>query len=707
VRNTSVENKIGSALDAKPSGAAAATPATDPTASTATGAAAKKKPPMAAAAGGGRKKQATRGETGGSHGSGGGAKVFKGTSVYRGVAQHRVTRRWESHVWENKKQIYLGSFATEEQAARAYDKAAIFLDKDTGSLNFSFSEYETEAPKIRKMTKEKLLAHLRRESNGFSRGKTRFRGVSYRAHTGRWEARISGIEEGKYTYLGTFDKPEEAAVAYDRAAIALKGKHAVTNYDIQDYEAELGHLTDMTPEELGKDSLTTRIAVQQNKEAYYKDIVAKGRKQGRAPASAMAIIEKLKAAFKAGSGGGKGKKNSGNKQKQTRVKEELRGDSHHGATSNKSAGGKQQQPGPAARKKKPTKRDRSINSDIRCQEAYAPIAKVVGRPHLSAHHQHHPHDQQQLMFSSPPPSDWASMCSPAAHFGPSHFSMGALFNPEEGSTSVYSDQTGTQGLAALEETKNVQHQHQHHQYGGLASAGPAPVISAGYPLDLPTGSYPAHFNILPGMVRPAHNMDVPITAYRSPLAAMEGRGQPTPPHGAHDDGLGGLLPPRDAPFEDLLRFPEDDKVRAALREEDAIFQGSRSLSQVNSTEENEGSDRGAAAAPADFQDNAKSEFDLYVEKLLDLDSTGDIPENDDDISTQSGGISAVPGAGGKSGPAKVHPNSSREYIAENLSAFLNNISLTDIPEIEEGDEHDLGNKTLLEIPSNFELDTTT
>ena len=45
------------------------------------------------------------------------APKFKGTSQYRGVAQHRVTQRWESHVWENKKQIYLGSFATEKVSA--------------------------------------------------------------------------------------------------------------------------------------------------------------------------------------------------------------------------------------------------------------------------------------------------------------------------------------------------------------------------------------------------------------------------------------------------------------------------------------------------------------------------------------------------------------------------------------------------------------
>ena len=43
--------------------------------------------------------------------------------------------------------------------------------------------------------------------------------------------------------MGTYDKPEQAATAYDKAAIALKGKFAVTNYDISSYETELGHLT--------------------------------------------------------------------------------------------------------------------------------------------------------------------------------------------------------------------------------------------------------------------------------------------------------------------------------------------------------------------------------------------------------------------------------------------------------------------------------
>ena len=80
------------------------------------------------------------------------------------------------------------------------------MRKPEEDLNFPLADYASEAETLRKMTKEQFLAHLRRASNGFSRGKTRFRGVSYRSHTGRWEARISGVVENKYTYLGTYDR---------------------------------------------------------------------------------------------------------------------------------------------------------------------------------------------------------------------------------------------------------------------------------------------------------------------------------------------------------------------------------------------------------------------------------------------------------------------------------------------------------------------
>jgi len=58
------------------------------------------------------------------------------------VTFYKRTGRWESHIWDNGRQLYLGGFSTEEEAARTYDTAALRLRGKEATLNFRESDYE-------------------------------------------------------------------------------------------------------------------------------------------------------------------------------------------------------------------------------------------------------------------------------------------------------------------------------------------------------------------------------------------------------------------------------------------------------------------------------------------------------------------------------------------------------------------------------------
>ncbi|KAK1614899.1 hypothetical protein QYE76_020416 [Lolium multiflorum] len=130
---------------------------------------------------------------------------------FRGV-QRRLSGKYGAQIRHSKAHTWLGSFDTAEDAARAYDAATVRLHGAAAKTNF------------------KADGGVGVQAVGLEKAaRSGFRGV--RQHrSGRYSARIWDSVKQARLWLGTFDKAEDAARAFDAAAVRLHGERAVTNF---------------------------------------------------------------------------------------------------------------------------------------------------------------------------------------------------------------------------------------------------------------------------------------------------------------------------------------------------------------------------------------------------------------------------------------------------------------------------------------------
>jgi len=132
-----------------------------------------------------------------------------GISRFKGVSTH--PKGWRAYIGMHNEAIFLGSFGYEEDAARAYDRAAVALYGEFARLNFP---QELEDRK-----QETFCLRQSRKQGTFS---SKYVGVVL--SRGKYIARIKGSDvlssTGKSAFqIGSFDSEDDAARAYDRIAV--------------------------------------------------------------------------------------------------------------------------------------------------------------------------------------------------------------------------------------------------------------------------------------------------------------------------------------------------------------------------------------------------------------------------------------------------------------------------------------------------------
>ncbi|KAG1657233.1 hypothetical protein FOA52_000436 [Chlamydomonas sp. UWO 241] len=154
--------------------------------------------------------------------SGGGAHAGRRqkSSRYRGVSWKTASSAWDVRMQDpqTKRSRCIGIYCSEEDAARAYDFAAMQAHGLGVKRNFP-GEDICESPVSK--------GEERKRSSCYS-------GVTWHKGSSMWHAQLTGPQTKRSRHIGTYSSEEDAARAYDCAAVQAHGPGARRNFPGED-----------------------------------------------------------------------------------------------------------------------------------------------------------------------------------------------------------------------------------------------------------------------------------------------------------------------------------------------------------------------------------------------------------------------------------------------------------------------------------------
>ena len=130
---------------------------------------------------------------------------------YKGIKKAPTTGHWSARIQTPEGQrIMLGTYETADDAAKAYDRAALFYFKEFAVTNFPKDNYTEE-------DLQNLDQSVRIPSKNNSSG---YVGVTWNSPNKNWKARY--VSNGKTKWIGTYKEPYEAYLAREKYIAELK-----------------------------------------------------------------------------------------------------------------------------------------------------------------------------------------------------------------------------------------------------------------------------------------------------------------------------------------------------------------------------------------------------------------------------------------------------------------------------------------------------